>query len=224
MTTEPRARNARGDLTRERLLDAAERLFSSRGVNAVSLREIRLAAGARNTAAMQFHFGDRDGVFLALAERHMPRIAEIQEALFQAAVDADELDEPRTLVGILVRPVADYLAVGTSERRWVEIMGNLASLPDLHVPEMISLTPEAGMRAGRLLHRVLVDDMPDRLALQRIIMMAQASLHLSADHARLLEDPTVSRSHATTDVFIDNLVDMLTAALFAPVTADGSRV
>jgi AcrR family transcriptional regulator len=219
MTTEPRARNARGDLTRDRLLDAAERLFSARGVNAVSLREIRLAAGARNTAAMQFHFGDRDGVFLALAERHMPRIAEIQERLFQSAVDADALEEPRSLVAILMRPVAEYLGVGTSERRWVEIMGNLASLPDLHLREMISFTPEAGMRAGRLLHRRLMDDLPDRLALDRIIMMAQASLHLSSDHARLLEDPTTSRPHDTTAVFIDNLVDMLTAALLAPVTA-----
>lgn len=57
---------ARGDQTRNHLLDVAEQLFGERGVNAVSLREIRIEAGARNTAAIQFHFGDREGLIRAL--------------------------------------------------------------------------------------------------------------------------------------------------------------
>src|SRR5690348_10081248 len=52
----------RGDRTREHLLDVAERLYGERGVASVSMREIRVASGARNTAALQFHFGDRDGL------------------------------------------------------------------------------------------------------------------------------------------------------------------
>lgn len=210
--------SARGERTRAHLLDVAERLFAERGTNAVSLREVRIAAEARNTAAVQFHFGDREGLFLALIERHMPRIAEIQQQLYDQAVANGTDEEPRALLEILVRPIADYLTLGPSERAWVKIMGDFASQPDLHLKEMVSVTPEAGLRAGAALHRQLAETLPDRLALERIIMLAQASVHLIADHARLLDDPVTSRHHDATDVFVDNLIDMLTAALFAPIT------
>jgi AcrR family transcriptional regulator len=210
--------SSRGDKTRSHLLDVAEQLFAERGTNAVSLREVRLAAGARNTAAVQFHFGDRDGLFAALIERHMPRISEIQQSLYEAAAARGVDDQPRAIVEILVRPIADYLAIGPSERAWVKIMGDLASQPDLHLKQMLSVTPEAGLRAGRELHHQLAQTIPDQIARERIIMLAQASVHLSADYARLLDDPTTSRHHTTTDAFVDNLVDMLTAAMFAPVT------
>jgi AcrR family transcriptional regulator len=211
--------SARGDKTREHLLDTAERLFAARGIAGVSLREVRLEAGARNTAAMQFHFGDREGLFVALTERHMPRIAEMQQALYDDALAHGRDREPRGLVEILVRPTADYLTLGSSERAWVQIMGDLASQPDLHLKEIISVTPEAGLRAGALLHGQLTATLPDRLARERIIILAQASVHLTADHARLLDDPATSRRHSGTDDFVTNLVDMLTAALFAPATS-----
>src|SRR4051794_28452532 len=100
---------ARGDETRNHLLDTAERLFGERGVKGVSLREIRLTAGARNTAAIQFHFGDREGLLQALYARHMPRLAEHQQALYDALIASGREDDPRSLVEVLVRPSADYL-------------------------------------------------------------------------------------------------------------------
>jgi AcrR family transcriptional regulator len=211
--------SARGDKTREHLLDVAERLFAERGVAGVSLREVRLAAGARNTAAMQFHFGDRAGLFRALTKRHMPRIAEIQLALYEQAVAQGADDDPRCLVEVLVRPTADYLTMGPSERAWVQIMGDLASQPALHLKQMTSNTPDPGVQAGAQLQRQLTRTLPDAVARERIIILAQASVHLTADHARLLDDPATSRRHTTTDEFVTNLVDMLTAAMFAPATA-----
>ncbi len=43
-------------------MSAAEKLFAARGVDRVSLREINRASGARNAVALQYHFGDRDGI------------------------------------------------------------------------------------------------------------------------------------------------------------------
>src|ERR1700736_3586441 len=56
--------------TRDRLITAAEGLFAANGIEAVSLREIVRASGARNTAALQYHFGDRAGLVRAVLEKH----------------------------------------------------------------------------------------------------------------------------------------------------------
>ena len=40
----------------------------------VSLRQIRIAVEQRNDAAVQYHFGDREGILRALSERHLPRL------------------------------------------------------------------------------------------------------------------------------------------------------
>lgn len=56
------------DITRERILDAAEHLFAENGVAATSLRAIMKAAGA-NVAAVHYHFGSRTGLLQALLAR-----------------------------------------------------------------------------------------------------------------------------------------------------------
>ncbi|WP_262402118.1 TetR/AcrR family transcriptional regulator [Actinomadura sp. CNU-125] len=68
--------SARGDETREHVLDAAERLIAERGVTGVSLNEINGAAGQRNTAALRYHFGGRDGLVRAIMRRYGTRLRE----------------------------------------------------------------------------------------------------------------------------------------------------
>jgi AcrR family transcriptional regulator len=57
--------NARGKGTRQRLLSAATRLFSDRGFEAVSTREI--AAAAKTTLpSIPHHFGSKEGLYQAV--------------------------------------------------------------------------------------------------------------------------------------------------------------
>lgn len=209
----------RGDETKARLLDAAERLYGERGIAGVSLREIRLEAKAGNTAAIQFHFGDRDGLLDALIDRHMQHIAALQAATYESIVDDGRAYHRRSLVEVLVRPAVEYLARGQSERAWVKIMAELADRPDLHLKEMQSLTPETGLRAAATLFGEMQRQMAARYARERLIALAQWSLHAAANYARIYDDTSDTRPHLNPEAFIENLVDMTTAALFAPVTS-----
>jgi AcrR family transcriptional regulator len=56
------ARAPRDVETRDRLLRAAERLFAERGFKKVTVRDICRAARA-NVAAVNYHFGDKDGLY-----------------------------------------------------------------------------------------------------------------------------------------------------------------
>jgi AcrR family transcriptional regulator len=210
---------APGRRTRERLLDVAEQLFGERGVDAVSLREIRLAAGARNAAAVQFHFENRAGLMQAIVDRHLPAIAAIQRELFDAMLTEGRGEDARSLVAVLVRPAAIYLLRGSSERAWVKIMSDLLQRPDLHVQEMISSAPEIATKTGTALYEQLAARMPAEIAQERIVTLAQTSLHLCADRARVEDDPTGTRVHVPGPMFVENLVDMVCGALFAPHTA-----
>jgi AcrR family transcriptional regulator len=69
-----------GDSTPERILLAAERLFSERGIGEVSLREITSAAGV-NSAAAHYHFGSKDAVLDELFTRRARPIAQRREQL-----------------------------------------------------------------------------------------------------------------------------------------------
>ena len=112
---------ARGERTREHLLDVAEQLLSTRGLDGVSLREIRIAAGQRNTSALQFHFGDREGLLRALSERHRPRLQGLLVEHYDVMMAEGRENDPRSLLGVFVRPTVDYVFAGESPRAWVRI-------------------------------------------------------------------------------------------------------
>jgi AcrR family transcriptional regulator len=209
---------ARGEQTKKLLLDTAEQLFSERGFDAVSLREIRLAAGARNTAAMQFHFGDREGLVDALIERHMPRIAAIQQDLYDEMVAEGREHDDRSQVEVLVRPRAEYLTVGVSERAWVKIMADLGSAPELHARDMRAFAPKPALDVSILLFGELEQRMPRAVAAERMVLLAQNAVQICAARARIEERQDVARPHLAMTVFVENLVDMVYGALFAPMS------
>jgi AcrR family transcriptional regulator len=96
--------------SRDALIDTGERLFAEHGINGVSLRQISAEAGHRNTGAVRYHFGDREGLVRAIFESRLPRVNAYRRRLL------DELDEKDALssavVGAFVRPLASELQYG----------------------------------------------------------------------------------------------------------------
>jgi len=69
--------------TPDRILQSAERLFSERGIDGVSLREITTDSGV-NSAALHYHFGSKIAVLERIFERRALPIAEQRERLLSA--------------------------------------------------------------------------------------------------------------------------------------------
>lgn len=208
---------ARGQRTRERILDAAERLWSERGVAGVSMRQIRIAAGQANSSALQFHFGGRDGLLRALADRHVPQVAAIQDRTLAALEATGRGDDPAGLVEVLIGAPADYLRRGPSARAWVRIAAEQVARPDLPLEALSNGAPAAAMTAGRRLHRHLATMMPPGVAVERLVAVGAACSHLCADRARLEEaGPAAARAALPFAAWRANLLAMATGALLAP--------
>ena len=217
-----RAATARGVRTREHILDTAERLWGERGVEGVSLREIRIAAGQRNSSALQFHFGGQDGLLLALAERHLPRVAGLQERLYADLVRDGRQEDTAGLIEVLVRPHADYLRLGPSERAWVKVSAQQAAHPGVVLADVIGHAPAIALHVGATLHERLATTMGTTLAVERIVAVSTACNHLCADRARL-EDAAAEPGEGAVrpalpfDSWRANLLDMAVGAMVAPV-------
>jgi AcrR family transcriptional regulator len=54
------------ETTKQKILHTAMGLYAHGGINTVTLRQISVAAGCANTAAVHYHFSDRSGLLLAI--------------------------------------------------------------------------------------------------------------------------------------------------------------
>jgi AcrR family transcriptional regulator len=118
--------------TRDRILDAAERLFAEKGFDGTSLREITQEAGA-NVAAVNYHFHSKDELIETVFRRwftsiNQQRIQKLQEA--QAAAHP----EPACLEAVLrafLFPVVDACRDGERGRVFRLLLGKIYAAPGL---------------------------------------------------------------------------------------------
>ena len=95
--------------TPEKILQAAERLFSERGIDGVSLREITSAAGV-NSASVHYHFGSKNAVLEELfARRAHPIVAQREEMLAQLTLDPHGRPVLEDVLRAFLQPALDLL-------------------------------------------------------------------------------------------------------------------
>lgn len=203
-------------VTRERLLRAGEHLFARHGIDGVRVREINQLAGQRNSSALHYHFGSRDGLLEAILDLHRDPIERRRAAMLDALDRDGRTDDLRAVVETIVVPFAGELAT-ESGRDYLRILPQVSprrALPAGKLPDTFG--PDGIRRSLRYAHVCLPDLEPrrreDRLA-NVIDFMAYAVSHRAHDIElgapfRLPEEQ-----------FIENIVDMAVGALRSPVGA-----
>lgn len=109
--------NLATDSTRERILRAAERIYAASGFHGMSLRDVTVLAGA-NLASVNYHFGSKDKLIIALADRRLTpinnerleRLAKLRTKHGAKAIPVSEL------VAALVDPMFKALRQGRTNR------------------------------------------------------------------------------------------------------------
>ena len=88
-------------LTRARVLETAERLFGERGFKRVTVREICKAAHA-NVAAVNYHFGDKLGLYREVLQVAIDAMRETSEAAREAGKDQPAEEQLRSYVHVFL--------------------------------------------------------------------------------------------------------------------------
>lgn len=198
--------------TRARIVAEAARLFAERGLEAVSLLEVGRAAGQKNRSAVQYHFGDKRGVVLAILDEHAAAIEHRREVMLDA-LEAQGAAGLRDLIDALVRPVADQMLEHEGGVAYVRISAELIGHPSHPLLELDSDRRHAG--AGRLRKLVarVTPRLPEASRVPRWMIVTGMLFHGLADWSR-----QAPRRGASRDVFVNELIDAIAAVLEAPAS------
>ncbi|QPP09205.1 TetR family transcriptional regulator [Streptomyces bathyalis] len=89
--------------TRERLIDAAVQMCGERGIEATSLRALTEAAGS-NIAAVNYHFGSKEGLLRAVIDQAMRAVNEERRVRLEQLEAAPQPPSVAALVRAFVTP------------------------------------------------------------------------------------------------------------------------
>jgi len=158
--------------TRQRLLDAAEVLFSERGFRGASVRDITQEAGC-NLAAVNYHFGGKVNLYREVVLRRMAllragRIGAVQRAMERAGGEASLEELLRSFSVAFLEP----LVTSDAGRRWMNLMTREMLDPqlpsDLFYNEMTLPVRRELVSAMQRLFPALGDDAAD-LCMQSLV-------------------------------------------------------
>jgi TetR/AcrR family transcriptional regulator, regulator of cefoperazone and chloramphenicol sensitivity len=195
--------------TREQLLFEAERLFALKGIWQVQVQEIVVAADQRNTSAVTYHFGSREGLLEGILTSHGQPIDEHRGELL---LSLNGESSTRALIKALVVPMVSCLETRSGCRylqiisqfsdqfsNWRNLSGNLSS-------------PHLSKALDLLESRPVFLPIPFRQ--ERLIAMMQLMTSSLSERARSLE-ANVQMLLSNLE-YKENLIDMLVGILEAP--------
>lgn len=200
--------------TREKLLDAATELWATQGSLLVSLNLIVEAAGQRNASALQYHFGNREGLIDALFDRHTPKLREQR----QSCLDSIDSSDPRAVAEALVIPLGSLLSQGWRERGFLCVSSDL-----LGNTQQSNYDQVLAMGSADVINQMMLQHLSHVPKQRRGIRLRVAGLmivHSLADEVRRYG---IRNELADPEIFTANLVDMYLGAVLAePVEQPGT--
>jgi AcrR family transcriptional regulator len=143
--------------TKNKILDAAEKLFVDNGFSATSLRAIIKEADV-NTAAVHYHFGSKEGLIEAVFKR---RISELNRERLETLDDleAEHGDRPVPLedvIRVFLFPVMRRHCAGGTENVIPQLMGRAITEPEqVFHGSVHDAFKEIAERFGRAIARAL---------------------------------------------------------------------
>ncbi|MCB1614373.1 MAG: helix-turn-helix transcriptional regulator [Pseudomonadales bacterium] len=188
----------------------AEKLFAECGIDGVSLNEVTRASAQRNKSALTYHFGSKEGLMLAIIDKHAPGIIEKRNKLLQEVLDSGDVTLEK-IIRAAIEPVIQKLDDKDGGVYFLKIVAQLASNKSNFSlfeerPEYLS-SDDALMRALR----DLTADMPEDLRMMRMMQAFSMLFHTLVYIADVTAKKRKGKNARLKQLFIDNLIDSLMA-------------
>jgi AcrR family transcriptional regulator len=210
--------------TRERLIEAAVRLFGERGIGTTSLRALTDAAGS-NIAAVNYHFGSKEGLLRAVVDQTMRAVNEERRLRLDQLEAAPQPAPVADLVRAFVEPGIGLTQTdGSRGSDIARFIGRVMGEPDARVREIFAqqVEPIEG-RYLTALRRALPELDASAAEFAYASMVGLLSVYQSGAFATLAWPPQTDSGAHTGDseaaVERERLVAFITGGILATLPA-----
>lgn len=200
---------------KRRLLEAAEQLFADRGFDVVSVRDVTQLAEA-NVAAVNYHFGSRDGMIAIVVARYITPINEerllrldaLEKKWSGKAVPIEEV------IDAFVRPLVGAVQKSElSERLFCKLMGRIFALQGEGMPpeveEQIKNLSDRFVKAlGKSLPGISTEDL-----VWRIHFVVGAMIHMLLNQEMLHRMTNGASGNPTMEATLSRFIRFVAAGL-----------
>jgi len=203
-----------GRTARERLLDAAERLFADAGYNGVSVRDIVSAAGV-NLGAIPYHFGTKENLFKEVFYRRAIPLQAEREAHLRRI--QEESGGKPTLEGVLWALLEPVFRATRGHDAFRRLLGRASMDPTREVRKLMAeiYTPDFTVVPKEL--RKICVQLPEEDFYWRLNCLYGVMLFVQADTGKI---QTIAGSRFDTrspEIALKHVIPFLAAGLRAPV-------
>ena len=197
-------RPSRSENTRQALMRSAERLFAAQGLQNVTSRAIVEASGQKNESALQYHFGNREGLIREIHAYWADEIGRLRGVMLESLPTDAGL---RDIVAFMVTPPFELGRTNPDFRRYIRAFGPEVVLSEL--PAINAMLRERGAQAiPRLLQNELTQLSANALESRLDGAVRFASLSM-AQHARQPKAFTGREALLFLHRLMDSLVGLL---------------
>jgi len=204
--------------TRHQLLMAGERLFAKHGIDAVSLRQVNVEAGQKNSSASHYHFGSKEGLIRAIFDYRMERVNKRRHERLDQLDRHQATDHIRSLIGALVYPIVEEMFAEDGQY-YIQCNAQATSHPSNFVSTLGDSEFATGLQRIVVALKDALPDLPDMIVAQRFGLALDQTIHALADQINLMpRSGTIDEN--TASIFASNLVDMIAGGLAAPMSRE----
>ena len=197
-------RPSRSENTRQALMRSAERLFAAQGLQNVTSRAIVEASGQKNESALQYHFGNREGLIREIHAYWADEIGRLRGVMLESVPKDAGL---RDIVEFMVTPPFELGRSNPDFRCYIRAFG-----PEVVLSELPAINAMLRERGAQAIPRLLQDELPQLSAnalasrLDGAVRFAALSM---AQHARQPNSFTGREALLFLHRLMDSLVGLL---------------
>jgi AcrR family transcriptional regulator len=206
--------------TKDRILDAAERLFMEHGFEATSLRSITAAAGV-NLAAVNYHFGSKEELFQTVLTRRLDPMNQERVALltrFEHEAAPDAVPSERILTALFVPALKLARDPARGGENFLRLLGRAYADPAPFIRQFLSAQYAVMITRFKAAFGRALPHLPKRELSWRLhFIMGALSYTLAATDALKLIAELSPREMHNDEVLLRRLAPFLLAGLQAPL-------
>ena len=200
--------------TKDLILDAAEALFSKKGVEGVSLRALTGEAGV-NLAAVHYHFGSKERVVKAVFGRRIRPVNRMRIQMLDAVQQRGSASVEEVLTA-LIGPVLQLAGDSTHKKRFMMLCARLYTEPAEYLQRLFAEEFAEVIERFEQAFCAALPSLPAAVVRHRMHFVVGAMVHTLLNSAPLKEGAPGACDPADTDGTLKALVRFAAAGMRAP--------